>query len=255
MRIVAGFDTAEFGTLTFSGNSGGGAVETDVTAGTYCAETMASISAVSGYTSFATAVAAAMTTSMGDSVTGSFNTSTLAYTFTRAAGNATWTIGADEGDADIARLGRFCGFSTSLSGTDSITSDVTPWFVIETAIDGKSKVTDEYEPDGILSVAEADDGSSYSVSRVTAPIYEDWRFKFESLAATFKREATSSVPYTFQHFVEHVRAAHPFWVRNADDSAVYKMRAKGAIFTPARVTEDFDNHWDWPFLTRLVERP
>ena len=257
MRIVAGFDTAEFGTLTFEGQGTTGVgpyVSTTVTAGTYCAETMASISAVSGYTAFATAVAAAMTTSMGSTVTGSFNTTTLAYTFSKT-GAGDWKIGADEATASIARLGQFTGFSTSVTNASSITSDVTPWFVIETAIDGKSKVTDEYEPDGILSVAEADDGSSYSVSRVTAPIYEDWRFKFESLAATFKREATSSVPYTFQHLIEHVRAAHPFWVRNASDSAVYKMRAKGAIFSPARVTEDFDNHWDWPFLTRLVERP
>jgi hypothetical protein len=257
MRILAGFDTAEHGTLTFEGRGttgSGSYVSTDVTAGTYCAETMAAISGASGYTAFATAVATAMTASMGSTVTGSWSSSNLQYTFSKT-GAGDWKIGADEADADIARLGRFCGFSTSLTNATSITSDVTPYFAIETAIDEKSNVSDTYEPDGIVSEAEADDGSSYTIARSTAPQYEDFRFVYESHAATFTREASASVPYTFQRFIEDVRAAHPFWVRNASDSAVYTMRAKAAVFAPTRVTKDFDDHWNWPFQCRLIGRP
>lgn len=254
MRILAGFDTTEHGTLTFSGDSGGGAVATNVVPGTYCAETMFAISGASVYRDFATRVADAMTTSMGDTVTGSFSSTTLKYTFSRAAGNADWTIGADEGTEAIARLGRFCGFSTSLTNTDSITSDVTPYFVIGTEIDAKSSASGVYEPNDIATEAEADDGSSYSVSRITAPKYEDWRFVFESRAATFKQYATSSVPYTFEHFLEDVRAHHPFWVRNASESTVYRMMAKAARFKPVRETKDYDDHWHWPFDCRVVGR-
>ena len=253
-RIVAGFNAAEHGTLKFTGTGSIGATSTNVAPGTYCAETMAAVSGASGYTGFATAVAAAMTTSMGDAVTGSVNTATLRYTFTRAAGNATWTVGADEGDADIARLGRFLGFSTSLSGTSSITSDVRPYFVIETAIDGKSEVSDTYEPENVTATAEAEDGSAYSIAHTTAAEYEDFRFRYESPEATFTRAATSSVPYTYQRFVQDVRTIHPFWVRNTDDSAVYRLRDKAASFKPIRITKDFDAHWDWLFMCRLVGR-
>ena len=256
MRIVAAFDTAEHGQITAKGRATpgvGGYTSAVVTAGSYCFESMASISGASTYTDFATVLETAFTSVMGSAVTATWDGDALTWTLSKT-GASDWDVGADDGDAGVARLGRFLGFSTAQNNTDTAVSDVRPYFVLEPAMGELAKVSDDYQPDNIWTEAEASDGSSYAVGRVSAPTYSDFRVVMETYEATFQRAATAAVPYAFQQFIEDVGAAHPFWVVNNGESTVHRMRAKAATFEPVREVSDWDGAWHWPFETRVIGR-
>lgn len=112
--------------------------------------------------------------------------------------------------------------------------------------------TDHYEPDGMWTEAEADDGSSYAIGRLTAPIYEDFRIGFEPIERTFDRYAPADGPMTFQAFLRLIGAAHPFALEDDRFVTTHKMRAGAARFRPIREVSEYDGYWHWPFETRVL---
>jgi hypothetical protein len=249
LRISAGWDFAKATVGSFSmtiTGSSGAAFAVNVTSGTYAHETM---SPVVTYTAFAVALQTAINAAAtAGTYTVTYSSSTQAYTVTRDTGTFTATLNT------VARrvLGRDADWSV---GAISQTSNNRPYYVLVGALGARSEVSDDYEPDGIVEAEESDSGEVYAISRTTAPVYHDWIVQFESKAATFERNAASGVPWTWQHFVKHVRSEEPFLVVDDLGTSVHKLRPESARFKPTRQSPDYDNHWHIPFMTYLLGRP
>jgi hypothetical protein len=237
---VSGFDTAEIGTFSVV-VAGPGAGTATVTASTYAHASLASVTGTGTYTALAAAVQTALNAVVaGWTVT--WSTSTYAYTIAHASNfTLTWT-----GDGGT-NLRRALGFSGNVASTTSAVSDVRPYYLVVSQISGRTSFTDRYEPDEIVEEAVSDGGDSYAVAKDTTEGWCDWTQSMETKTATLLRSATSSVPWTWEHFVKHCRGTHPFAVYG-DSSAgiVYKLRAESASFSSTvrqRVVSDYDDLW------------
>lgn len=246
----AGVDTAEFAdgfAVVVGGVASGTAT---VATGTYCAISLSAITThpvSSGYTATAAAVQAALV-AVNAGFTCTWSAPTLAFTIANASNfTLTWTGAAG------TNLRRMLGFSSNVSSTMSAVSDVRPYYVISSEVDARSDVTDVYEPDGIVEEAVADGGPAFAVSKETSELLSDWVQAMEPLEATFTRNATAAVPWTWQHFFEHLRGAHPFAVVDNGATTVHQLRAEGAGFsrvTRERVVRDWDGLWNVRHMTR-----
>jgi hypothetical protein len=143
---------------------------------------------------------------------------------------------------------RALGFTGNVTSTTSAVSDTRPYYVIDTQIAGRSRFTDVYEPDEIVEEAVSDGGVSFAVAKETTELYCDWTQSMETKSSTLLRAATSAVPWTWEHFVKHLRGTHPFAVYgDSANGTVYKLRAESASFgssVRARVTADYDDLWN-----------
>lgn len=171
------------------------------------------------------------------------------------SGSSPWGV-TESAPSDVRASFEFLGIelpiylllgSGTIVGTRPVKGILWPKFPYKT---GGS--TDHYEPDGMWSEAEADDGSSYAIGRLTAPIYEDFRIGFESLERTFDRHQTADVPMTFQSFLRLIGAGHPFVLEDDRFVTTHKMRAGAARFRPIREVSEYDGYWHWPFETRVL---
>ncbi|AKF08892.1 hypothetical protein DB32_006041 [Sandaracinus amylolyticus] len=164
------------------------------------------------------------------------------------------------GEAGLA-LRRALGFSGDLGAADEHVSDVLPYYLIESNLDGWSKVSEPYEPDeDVVQEAVSDGGIPYAVARDTTELWSDWTQPMEPYALTFESAASSSAPWTWHHFFRHVRGTHRFKVYEdlaaGDSLGVYMLRAEGATFslrTRAPVVADWRDRWDITFLTRFIQ--
>lgn len=220
--------------------------------------------AATGFSAFAVKLEADIDAAVAATYAVAFDASTLRYTISNTAA---FTLifpntAAGNNAADLLGFAR----NTTYSAATSYTSVRRPFYVMRSQIDGQSSESDEYEPDGVAVDAEADDGRAYSVNRIAAPIYLDWTQRFEQPTppagiaspgqAIFSRDASTTVPWSWQRAFSHARATMPIHVRDAGSTAgpVVKMRAEAASFVPQRVTADYQGLWDVPFRTRLLGR-
>lgn len=182
------------------------------------------------------------------------------YTVTFSTTTGLYTIACDETFAitwssspSISDINAVFGFYSDSTGSTSYTGAFRATHVILTSVGARSKVSGDYEPDDIVQGGETDSGTPYAVARLTAPKYFDFTVPMEPLEAVFKAEVVT-VPYTWEHFFEHVRGHRPF--ASIDDSIgiAHVLRAQGAKFRPARVTADWDGAWNIELLTHLRGR-
>lgn len=255
LYYLAAFLTSELGAMSvvISGTAGSGTAT--LTPGRY-AHVAISKTGLDAYTALAAAVDSALDAAVAG-FTVSFDAATQAYTISHASTfTLTWT-----GDAG-ARLRKLLGFSGTLSGANSYTSDVRPYFAIVPSIAGRSKFSDVYVPDETVSEASADDGTTYGIGkeRTADPMdpddeimHSDWQQAMEPLAAVMMRSAAASAPWTWEHFFKHALLTHPFTVTDGATTTVHTLREEGAGFTAAvrqRVVADYDGLWSMNFLTR-----
>lgn len=243
LYYLAGFSTegtAQSMTATIAGNAA------TVASGTYAFATFASVMGTGEFTDFATAVKAAFDAAGGGPYTVTWSSTTYLFTISRAT-NFTLSFSST---SDL-RLRAALGFTANLSGANSYTSTVRPYYVIVPAIDACTDVSGVYEPEEIVEEAVSDGGTPYGVSRQTTELYSDWTQAMESLSATFTRSATSAVPWTWQHFVRHVRGQYPFGkYETTVGNTCNKLRADAGSFRPFRVSADDDTYWSIRMLTR-----
>lgn len=157
-------------------------------------------------------------------------------------------------------------YNIRLSGQQSYASNCRPYCVILPTIQGRSEMSDEYEPEGVSRESVADDGTSYHVSVDGASIWYDWIQMAETDSppathsddgmAVFKRNATAEVPWSYQHAWEHARTGGslPFLVVDGSDSEVYRLRSDGLAFRPQRFASKDYSLWSIPFRARLLGR-
>ena len=244
-----------------------GVAEATIAATTYSYSTFASL--VTGYASYAAAVKVAMDSAGGGPWTVTFVPPTTAgalpqFTIARAT---TFTLTFTAATAAHMRARACLGMVGALGagdwvvsgaveappGTWTITSTITPLYSIVPAVGGRTDFSDVYEGDDTTIEVVSDGGTPYAVSRNTTELYSDWTQAMESKAATLTRSATSSVPWTWQAFMKHVRGQHPFGVyESATANTLHKLRADGASFAPERVSTDYDGLWNIPIKTRDI---
>lgn len=247
LRVSAGWNHSVVGSfsMTITGSTGA-AFTVTITTGQYAHETMASVLTV--YTAFAAALQTAINAAAtAGTYTVSYSTTTFAYTITRDSGTFTATLNT------LARriLGRTADYTP---GAISHTSTVRPYYVIDSTAGARSNVDDDYEPDGLVEVAETDDGQVYSVSRTAAPTYHDFSLEFEPKSAIQAYAADPAKPWTYKHLVQHCRSTEPFLVVDDVGSSVHKFRGESASFKATRLKADYDNHQSIRFNTFLLGR-
>lgn len=189
----------------------------------------------------------------GDTFTVTFSTTTFKYTI-----SCTSTFGATGLTPSLQLL----GFNAVLSGSDSYTSTYVPVFITSSDHDHMSNVSDEYESNGVGSLAISDGGRPLGIARTKSINFMDWMQQFEPISSTFTRKGTYSksashleMPWTFQSLFEHCRSVYPFVVYNEDywsgHYPVFLLRDDGANFKPQRAIPDYDGYWHIPFRTYL----
>lgn len=244
IRVYTGVQPTRVGAFTLAFTDGGGAHSCSVTAN-FCHVSIASVTATSGYSDFATLLQSAMN-GVSSGYTVSFSTTTLAYTITRGTA---FTIDGGTSAAMTAMLG-----TPNTGSSTTHTSTIRPYGVVAGTVGGRSRDSGVYEVDGIAYDGEADDGSSYSVARTAAPSYLEFSIPLEPKSAVYIRSAVASVPWTWQHLWEHARSVEPLLVvdSNTSESIVCKLRSDGASFKPEREVADYDDAWNIPFRTRVL---
>lgn len=251
LRYVAGFDLARLNlTLTLTENVGSPATVT-MSSGTYAHETMASYSAVSGYTAFSAALKTALDAASPNTrtYTVTYSTSTGKYTIGVSAGTFSLTFSTHSTAGTNFR--NMLGFSGDTSLGSSDTSDYKCYYVIHSGSGGKTEASDDYEPEGYVTGAVSDSGISYGTASTLAPTHNDWQQVAETKAATFSRSAATATPWTYEHFFKHVRADLPFLVVDDAGTAAHFLRAEAAHWKPVRMFADYDGAWTIPFSTYI----
>lgn len=167
-----------------------------LSAGRYC---HVNIAAYDGATqSFAEVLEAALVTAGYASATVSYSTSSHAYTLSNGGGSFTVSFPATDAGRLMARiLGRSTGATSA-----SIVSDVRPYYVLVTEIDGRSRYTG-LRHEARFVRRQSDDGIGYALGPSTEVVTGQWEHWHEPLAAVFRYAATSSAPWTWEHFWLH----------------------------------------------------
>lgn len=262
MAVVAytwSFDiaTIESG-FTMTGTDDGGAFSVSMTTGTYNHYDISSI--VTGYTEFADALETALNAA---SASGTYTVSfslTTGYTIAYSGALLSLDLTGSTGQTNMAKV---LGFSGDRSGATTYASQVRPYYFILPAMPGRSDMSDQYEPDEVVFESTADDGTRRQIAVDTAEIFSDWMQMAEIETAPtafaagtppFTRQATSAVPWTYQHAWRHARTGyHPFFVGDTGvGNAVHILRAEGGAFKPVRMASKDFGLWNIPFLTALL---
>lgn len=260
----AGWDFERIGSASVQFTDSGGSWTMTFSTGSYAHIDLSPVTGTGTYTDFIAAIQAAITAAArGVTYTTSFNTSTLSYSFDTNSGTLAMTFTGTAG----TNMQRILGFTGNVGATSSaITSVARPYYVARAIHDGQSSYTDEYEPSEGIYESEADDGSQYSIARSALPVYADWDQPLEEKSppgaiatagtGVFEYVATSTVPWTWQHFSRHVRATEPFALYDSGtgDGLVCKMRKDSAAHKPSRAMSDYDGYFTIKLNTRLLGR-
>ncbi len=262
LTYYAGFDFARLGSFSLVVTTDEGVprtITTTISSGTYAHVDMQSLTGTGNYDDFltilTTAMNAAAATATPTPSARTFNNNSFGSGIYGLEVN-TGTIVVTAATNTVAK--NILGITT-LPTTAALTvvSQVRPYYLLVPAVAARSNVTDDYEGGEIAYDGEADDGSSYGISRITPALYHDWVQAMESKPACFKNSATAAVPFTYQHMFQHCRNIEPIYVLDSEaavgtDNMVVKLRADGAAWKPARVAADYDGLWNIPFNTRVV---
>lgn len=252
LRVTVGFDLNELGSATLHFDAGGAKSATvSATTSIHGSFDLSSYTDTGEYTGFSAKLKTQMDAAGGGPYTVTYTPSLLSYKISRTGGS--WTLTSSTNTLMRNILGTGATFpisSVDISGVHTIdllpsitTTAVRPYYLISGQLGASGEDTDDYEPDGVVVVAESDEGDTYSTAPTAMAVMRDFTIPFETQAATFTRFAAAAVPWTWQHFFQHSRGKEPFIVSDDIEQTVYKLRAEGARFKPIRVIPDFSDHW------------
>lgn len=244
--IHAAFDFATVGAFSVSFTDSGGTKAVSLTTGKNTHVNVSSVVSTLNY--FATRLQTAINGApLAGTYTVTFNASTLKYTISSTVTfSMTFTLPSVGS--------RVLGFTANKSGANTYTSDVAVYYSIALRRGGISNPTDDYEPAGYAEDAFVEGGDHYGVRAGVSPTFFDFTAPSEKRAATFKRAALAAVPWTYQHFFEHVRNVESFALVTDTETSVLRLRADGARWAPQRLVQNYDDLWSIPFATALRGR-
>lgn len=241
-RAYFGWDHGRIGTATFAWTDGGGAHTASIATGTYAHIDFAFFTT---YTDFATAWQAALNAvSAGNTVT--WSNTTMQYTWSRAGA---FTI--DAGTNALAR--QISGFSTLPSASLAVhTSHVRPYYVVACEHGGVSDADSPGVERGGHTTVRYSGRKAYSWTNADVARFQSFAVRLETKAATFREYAAGSVPWTWQHGIEHARATEPVVFKTDLEERVYMLTEQGANWNPDRVKRNWDGRFDVPFDAQWI---
>lgn len=266
-----GFDFLRVGSFSFTAAVTSPAAHSDAvtfSSGTYSHIDFSGLMGAGKYEELADAIQTYLNSLGGTrpTYTVTFNTALMQYSFSVSAGTLALTFSGAAGTIAKHTL----GISANVGATSSpILSDRRPYYAIRSKLNGQSAFSFPYEPDLGVAEDEADDGTSYSISRTTCPRYLDWEQRMETANAPSTTitagalnsgagvritGASTEVPFTWEHMIKHARGAEPFALYDEGSGTGYlcKLRREAATFRPAIVAADYSDLWNMPFKTRLI---
>ncbi len=245
----AGLDFAEVGSFSLVFTDSGGPHTATISSGTYAHQAITATLETS-YALLSTAIQNAMN-AVSSGYTVSFSTTTLLYTISRSSSFTS----VDSGTNTVARnvLGTGGTFPVN-AVANAITFSLRPYYVIRSEQGGAGDTSGDYEPDGTVLVAYADSAASKGIARYETPIHNDFTLPFEKDEAIWAHRAAAAVPWTWEHFFEHVRGSHNFLAVDGTYSTSHKLRAEGAHLRPIRIREDWDEYLHVRLLTVVEGR-
>lgn len=257
LRIDAGWDFDKVGSFSLQFTDSGGSDTITISTGQYCHTDITSVMGNGVYSDFATKLQADLNAS--GTLAGAYTvTYTGGTTAAFASGSEGYRIQCDENfttaDPSGTLAGQILGLTGAVGSTQDKWCDVRPYYTVVASGGAKSAVTDDYEPDNVADGGWSLGGSHYTVSAQTAITFHDFDLQYEAKAATFKRDAVASVPWTYQHLWEHCRGDEPMLVADGTDDTVHYLRPEGAAWKPARAAADWDGAWSIPFVTFMEGR-
>lgn len=204
------------------------------------------------YTSFASAVSAALSAALGAAVTVSWSATTGKYTVA-SAGTFSLTFTAASG----LRLRAALGFTGDKSGTNSYESDSLPTYAMLSSVSGRTDVRGPMESDDIAEESVSDGGDPFVVTKKREEVLFSWVQQAEPVASVRSFAINSSVSlWTWQDWFRATRGTHPFVVNDGlegeTEGCLYRLTSSGASFRPTKMVSDDDTWWTVPFEARFL---
>jgi hypothetical protein len=225
--LLTGYDIARIGALAAIVDDDGPAAEFRMTAGQYAHRDLSSITAISTYTAFGTALASALNTASTGAGTYSvsWSATTGKFTITYSGGAFTLTFSTVTTAAEGTRMRQLLGFSGDTGGNPSAVSDVIPYYYLALTKAGPARYGLPFEVAGQTRRQVSVDGNAFSVRPRTREKRVKFDLMFQSFATVFEDEASASVPWTYEALLGHVGAWEPILLSYAspERTAVYKM--------------------------------
>lgn len=163
-----------------------------------------------------------------------------ALSFTTVAGALTAAGGT--------HMRRILGFSGNSASAASHTGTIRPYYSVVPAAALLSRVTRPHAQRGLISGMVTANGAHYAVAPTTLARIAEATCMFESAAGTlagagtavFTTDATATVPWSWEHFFNHVSATEPFRVDDGTHDWVLTLQPDAAHFDPQRHAPDWD---------------
>lgn len=168
--------------------------------------------------------------------------------------------------AEGTRMREILGLSGDVEADGSfvVASDVRPHYFIVPATQGRTGVSDEYEPDDVVSEDVTDGGETDEISRDVDEVWLDWDQTgedpldlgeaFDPATPVYEKHETAAIPWSYQRaWTHHQRGFDPIIVTEGSEVTAHRLRAEGASFKPERMASDYDM-WSIAFRTRLLGR-
>jgi hypothetical protein len=222
-----------------------------LTTGTFAHVNLSSV--VTGVTAFASGLQTALNVGPRAgkySVTWAVATGyTVGYTGSASAVSFS-AVTATEG----VRMRRILGFSGNFSAFPAV-SDVRPFYVLDLARDGLSGFSRDFEVSGQTQRQVSVKGNAFTVSPLTHERRFKGRTRFMPRARVFASEATTAVPWTFEHLLQHARCREALLLDMPGDRIVYRS-VNGEFDEASRkpVFGDFHGLWDLAIEGQVLGR-
>jgi hypothetical protein len=243
--LYQGWDHRWLGTALIDWEDDDGSHTATFATGKYCHLSLAAVDPKDrsgttidlGFPSFAAALQSAMNAETAETVTVTFDPSTLAYTIAVSGALFELTLNA------LAR--RILGFTltTTYSGATSYTSTMRPWYLWRAAIDGTTAYDQPVALADVVKQRRADDGTFYTAAPTRIVREASWEFRHEAQAAVHRRFAVADTviggaSWTFEDFAElAARFAVPCVKKDAQESVVFFMPrgfVRGSLDIPGK---------------------
>jgi hypothetical protein len=165
-------------------------------------------------------------------LTVAYSASTNRYTIAYSVQNVSFSFSTGAGAALLGYT------NTSHSGDDSYEGEYAPDYTIEPTQPNASLSRLNFELEDIASQAVSASGISFGLSRAIVPIGRNWVQQYEVAEKTFRLDAATAHPFTFQELFEWSRTSRSFIVYDGfgdEEATVHTLRADGSSWSNATI--------------------
>lgn len=249
--LFSSWNVARIGAIALQLVDDDGTETVRLTTGTHAHINLSSV--VAGVTAFAPALQTALNAGPRAgkySVTWASSTGyTIGYTGTASAVSFS-AVTATEG----VRMRRILGFSGNFSTFPAV-SNVRPFYVLDLARDGLAGFSRDFEVSGQTQRQVSVKGNTFSVSPLTHERRFKGRTRFMPRSRVFVADATTAVPWTYEHLMQHARCRETLLLDMPGDRIVYRsINGEFDEGTRKPVFGDFHGLWDLSIEGQVLGR-